>query len=189
MNKLEQAAQRSTGSIRVSQTAKGHEIPQKSPAIATIFWAGLACGILDISAALVTWGLRGVHPVRLLQAIASGLLGAKAFDGGWQTAFLGVACHFLIAFSVSTVYYGASRKLEFMTQHATFSGVSYGIAVYVVMYWMVMPFSHLQQTPFSPARTLIAIVTHMLCVGLPIAVIVRRFSMPANAKLGHSRAA
>jgi len=34
--------------------------------------------------------------VRILQAIASGLLGPDAFTGGWSIAALGLALHFLI---------------------------------------------------------------------------------------------
>jgi len=149
---------------------------QKSRAFPVIFWGGLICGVLDITAAFITWTARGIRPYRLLQAIASGLLGAKAFSGGWWTVALGAVCHFLIAFSASTVFFMASRKLVFMTHRAILSGVLYGIAVYVVMYWIVMPLSHLHRLPFSLSATLIAIVTHMLCVGLPISLLARRYS-------------
>ena len=84
-----------------------------SPTFRAIFWAGLACGVLDLIAAIVTWAPKGVRPPRLLQGIASGLLGAKAFGGGWRTAALGAACHFFIAFSAAAVFYALSRKLSF----------------------------------------------------------------------------
>ena len=71
---------------------------EKPNALGVIFRAGLLCGILDISAAFLTWAPKGVPPEMLLQAIASGLLGEKSFDGGWETAALGGALHFLIAF-------------------------------------------------------------------------------------------
>ena len=53
-----------------------------------ILWAGLIAGTLDITDALVFYGLRGVPPVRLPQNIASGLLGRDAFQGGVGTAAL-----------------------------------------------------------------------------------------------------
>jgi len=46
-----------------------------------VLWAGFACGVLDITAALVVYGYFRAKPVRLLQGIASGLLGPKALDG------------------------------------------------------------------------------------------------------------
>jgi hypothetical protein len=170
MSNLEQTA------FGVSPVGKAHATANQSRALPAIFWAGLACGVLDIAAAFLTWALRGVSPYRILQAIASGLLGPASFRGGWPTAALGAACHFFIAFSVATVFYFASRKLRFLAQHAILSGCAYGIAVYLVMYRVVLPLSRLQPAPFSLSRTAVAIVTHMFCVGLPISLLVRRLS-------------
>jgi hypothetical protein len=39
--------------------------------------AGLTCGAMDISAALVVYGLMGSKPLRLLQGIAGGILGPR----------------------------------------------------------------------------------------------------------------
>lgn len=157
--------------------AKSKEAIQRTPGAWSVIWrAGLIAGVLDITAAFITWGIKRVSPVDILQGIASGLLGAKSFGGGWPTAALGAACHFLIAFSAATVFYLASRRLTFLTRHAVPSGVLYGVAVYVVMYWIVMPLSRYHSMPFSLSRAVVAIVTHMICVGLPIALVVRRYS-------------
>lgn len=150
---------------------------EKSQPLPAIFCAGLTCGVLDISAAFITWGIKGVKPIRILQSIASGLLGAKAFSGGWETAALGGVCHLLIAFSAATVFYATSRKIRFMTHQPVLSGVLYGVAVYLVMYWVVMPLSLVHRGPFSLNATMIAILTHMICVGLPISLIVHRYSI------------
>src|SRR2546425_922213 len=83
-----------------------------------VLWAGLACGVLDITAALVVYGYLGAKPMRLLQGIASGLLGPKAFDGGLATALLGLLCHFVIAFGAATVYFVASRATRPLLPHA-----------------------------------------------------------------------
>jgi hypothetical protein len=176
VNRLEQAGQLNPPGIRVSPIVQQHSSQQDASAASVIFRAGLACGVLDITAAFLTWSLRGVSPDRLLQAIASGLLGVQAFRGGWPTALLGAAIQFFIAFSVATVFYAASRKLKLMTQHAMLSGFVFGVSVYLVMYSIVMPLSRIQPTPFSLSRTVIAIVTHMFCVGLPISLTVRRLS-------------
>jgi hypothetical protein len=141
-----------------------------------IFWAGFACGVLDISAAFITWAFKGVKPYRILQGIASGLLGPGSFNGGWPTAALGLACHFFIAFSAAVVFYVASRKIAFLTRRAVVSGIIYGVLVYLVMYWIVVPLSDAYRRPFSLSATIIAIITHMVCVGSPIALMVRRYS-------------
>ena len=145
-------------------------------AFPAIWRAGLLCGVLDITAAFATWGPKGVSPVRVLQGIAVGALGTNSYRGGWKTAALGLGFHFLIAFSAAAVFYTASRKLTFMTERPFLAGVSYGVAVYLVMYWVVVPFSRIQRGPVSLWPTVIAIITHMVCVGLPIALVVRRYS-------------
>jgi hypothetical protein len=141
-----------------------------------ILWAGFVCGVLDITAALVVYGSLGAKPIPLLQGIAAGLLGARAFTGGLATAFLGLLCHFLIAFSAAAVFYAASRRLSFLPQHAVISGIFYGIAVYFFMNRIVVPLSAARHHPFSLKMMLIGVVIHIFCVGLPISLLVRRFS-------------
>src|SRR5579864_4798710 len=85
-------------------------------AFPAIFFAGLLAGVLDISAAFITWAPQGVPPVRILHGIASGLLGPQAFSEGTASALLGGAIHFLTAFSAAAVFYVASRKIEFVTR-------------------------------------------------------------------------
>jgi hypothetical protein len=142
---------------------------------AAIFYAGLLCGCMDISAAFITWYPKGIMPVRILRGIAAGLLGPKSMSGGWQTATLGLAIHFLIAFTAATVFYLASRKLTFMVRQPFIYGPIYGVLVYSFMYWVVMPLSARPPGKFSLFNTVIAIITHIICVGTPIAFVESRF--------------
>lgn len=150
-------------------TTLASEKPQTLPAI---LWGGWWAGVLDITAAFIRWG----KPVRLLQGIASGLLGPQAFQGGSGTAALGLALHFFIAFSAAGVYYAASRKLAFLRKQAVAWGMLYGVAVYMFMSWVVVPLSALPKSkaPFSLTGLVLSLLTHMFCVGLPIALAVRR---------------
>ncbi len=141
-----------------------------------ILWAGLTCGVMDITAALVVYGsVYGVPPLQLLQGIASGLLGRQAYRGGIATAALGLLFHFVIAFSAAAVYFLVSRKFPFLIQQAVVSGVLYGVAVYFFMQGVVA-LSATVKRPFSTQLMLIGVVIHIFCVGLPIALMVRRFS-------------
>ena len=164
--------------MNVMNASSSHHIAARpSGALPAIFSAGLLAGVLDITAAFVTWVPQGVAPVRILQGIASGLLGPQAFKEGLQTALLGGTLHFLIALSAAAVFYAASRKIDFMTRRPILSGVLYGVCVYLVMYWIVMPLAKMHPT-HTLTRSIIAIVTHMICVGLPISLMVRRYSAP-----------
>ncbi len=75
-----------------------------SRSLPTIASAGLIAGILDITSAFVIAGLKGTGSIRMLQGIASGLLGPQSFQGGTATAGLGLAIHFLIAFTAAAVF-------------------------------------------------------------------------------------
>lgn len=150
---------------------------QKPDALRAILWGGFACGVLDITAALVVYGYFGAKPIRLLQGIASGLLGPRALEGGLATALLGLLCHFLIAFSAAAVYFAVSRGVPFLVQHFVLSGVLYGVAVYFFMNRIVVPLSAARKYPFSFKMMVVGVVIHIFCVGLPISIAVRRYSI------------
>jgi hypothetical protein len=144
-------------------------------ALRAIVAAGLVVGVLDISSAFVIWWQRGVALQRGLQGIAAGLLGANSYEGGMATAGLGLALHFFVAFVVVSVFYLASRKIPFLMKQPLVSGAFYGIGVYIVMYWFVLP------TAFPTFRhrlwnELLAIAIHISLIGVPTAFIVRRYS-------------
>ena len=136
-------------------------------------------GSLDITAALVESGLNGKSPVHLFQVIAGGLLGKSAFQGGLETAALGAFFHFFIATTASAVFYLASRKLKFLVTHPISSGLLYGIVVYLFMYYFVLPISayHVQIALPPMAKLIRDVAVHMFMVGLPISLVVRRYSV------------
>lgn len=148
--------------------------PAPSKAGRAIFWAGLIAGTLDITAACVTnYARRGTSPVRTLQSVASGLLGPGSFEGGGGTAALGLLLHFVIAFTAATVFYLASRKIRFLVEQPFLAGPLYGIAVYFFMNLVVVPLS---AAPFPIPNNLTGLLIHVFCIGLPIALAVRRHS-------------
>jgi Na+/alanine symporter len=132
---------------------------------------GLVAGTLDLIQASIFFGLK----VPLV--IAGGLLGRAAFHGGAGTYILGVLLHFFIAFSVTAIYYAASRRLTFLTEHWLVCGFFYGMAVELVMNLVVLPLSVLHaRGPYQLHDLILGLVVHMIVIGLPIAFIVRRFS-------------
>ena len=142
-----------------------------------IFWGGLVAGTLDITAACTyAWIRSNVTPVRVLQFVASGVLGAESFSGGAKTAILGLALHFLIATVAAAVFYFASRKWLFLVEQPILAGLLYGIPVYLVMNFIVLPLSQVAQRPQPISARIINLVILMFCIGLPIALIVRRFA-------------
>jgi hypothetical protein len=150
---------------------KGVEL-MLSGALRAILFGTIAVGVFDALDAMVFFGLRGVKPIRVFQAVASGLLGKASFSGGLATSLLGVALHFFIAFGVVVTYFLAAGKMEALTSHPVISGLLYGIVVYFFMNYVVIPFSAMGKSPFSFPAFLNGVFGHMLLVGLPCALIV-----------------
>jgi hypothetical protein len=148
-------------------------------ALRAILTAGLVVGVLDISSAFVIWWQRGVALQHGLQGIAAGLLGAKSFEGGMATAGLGLVLHFFVAFVVVSIFYLASRTMPFLTKQPFVWGVLYGIGVYLVMYWIVLP-SAFSTFRHRLSNELLALAIHICLIGLPTAFIVRRYSEPTD---------
>lgn len=143
----------------------------KARALVAISAGGLISGTLDITQALFLFGRR----VPLV--IAAGLLGPDALHGGVATYIAGILLHFFIAFSAAAIYYGASRRLHFMTEHALVCGLFYGMAVELVMSYIILPLSALHaRGPYELKDVLLGLAVHMVVVGLPIAFAVRRFA-------------
>ena len=139
-------------------------------AVMAIGVGGLIAGTLDIAQALTLFGKN------VPLAIAAGLLGPQAFRGGIATFILGVLLHFFIALSVATIYFAASRKLRFLTQHALVCGLFFGAAVDLVMLLIVLPLSALHAMgPYTYHDLAQGLVVHMVVIGLPISFSVRRF--------------
>jgi len=150
--------------------------PHSTPAYRAIALAGVIAGSLDLGTAFVEAGLEGRTPIRLLQGIAGGLLGMETFQKGLGSAALGAFFHFLIAFTAAAVFYIASRKLKFLLKRPILSGTFYGIAVWCFMSLVVLPLSAYHSVPrFSPI-IIRDIAVHIFMVGLPIALVVRKFS-------------
>ena len=114
---------------------------------------------------------RGVAAIRILQSVASGLLGAPAYRGGVPTALLGLALHFAIMFVIAALFVAASRRLAPLRRHAIAAGAAYGLAVYVVMNYIVLALSAFPQRG-APATLVIALglLVHVVLVGIPIAL-------------------
>lgn len=139
-----------------------------------VLWGGFVAGILDAIDGVVAFGFMGMNPIQVLQYIASGVLGPASFQYGLASATLGTALHFLIAFVAATVFVLASQKMPPLTRKPVLWGLSFGVAVYFFMNYLVLPLSAVPKSPFSLRLFLNGVIGHALFVGLPIALYARR---------------
>lgn len=169
-----------------------------------ILLGGLAAGALDILYAFVVYGplSYGVTPEQVLQSVAAGWIGREASRaGGMETALLGLGTHFMLATIMAAVYVLLATRFATLTRQAILWGLAYGLILYVAMNYVVVPLSAAganlvfvssfaeagerlsrafsevrggggEQYPWLLAGT---IFTHTVLVGLPIALIAKRF--------------
>ena len=150
-------------------------------ALSAILIGGAIAGACDITYAITFWAFRGVSATRVLQSVASGLLGAPAFKGGLATAALGLALHFFIAFSAAAIFYLAAKALPVLVDRAVLFGILYGLAIFGVMNLVVLPLSAFpRKVTFPLLATTTGLFVHMFFIGLPIALAVRN-SLSAKA--------
>lgn len=158
-------------------------IQPMSPTRAILLGA-LTVGALDILDAFIFFGIRGVPPLRILQAIASGAIGPQAAaDGGLGTAALGLLLHFCIALIIVLIFFLASRKLTFLTKQPLLWGALYGVAAYFVMTLIVVPSSAIQAKQALPSWPVLTngLLIHIFGVGIPSALFSRAATGGAKA--------
>lgn len=143
---------------------------------APVLIGGLVAGTLDITYACVFWALRGgTPPLRIFQSVAKGVLGASTFKGGAATAALGLFLHFFIAITMSIVYYLVARRWTTLVERPLMFGAAYGLVLYGVMNYIVVPLSLARGGGSGGALWVwLSIVVHMFLIGVPIAFFTRR---------------
>jgi hypothetical protein len=140
-----------------------------------VLTGGLAAGTFDIVYACTFWAVtRGVAPTRIFQSVAAGLLGSAAFDGGAATAALGLALHYCIAITMAFTYYLLATRWSALSERPVFLGASYGLLLYGVMNYVVVPLSRARPAPPDPVWISLSILVHAFLVGVPIALFTRR---------------
>lgn len=154
---------------------------QSRPAAFHVVAGGLTLATLDLIYACSFWAwLRHVPPMRLLQYIASGALGKAAFEGGIGTALIGAGFHYSIAIVMVLVYFLASRRYRVLVRYPVRYGLPYGLLVWGVMTYVVVPLSQAQT---SAKPLMLAFVTNLL-MHLLFGVICAWFSRRAHGLRG-----
>jgi hypothetical protein len=152
-------------------------IDTRKSLLRSILIGTLIMGTLDaIVWHVIVVSLLGGQPlITLYQYIASGALGMSAFEGGIPTALLGLFFHYVVAFAVTAVFMLAADRIPLLRRYAIPASLLYGFGVFIVMNMIVTPLS---LTPELPAPTMpeliMAILDHVIVVGLPLGIIVRR---------------
>ncbi|MGH7524705.1 MAG: hypothetical protein ACREK8_10395 [Gemmatimonadales bacterium] len=144
---------------------------------------GAVVAVLDLSFAGTYWVVirQSTSLSRILQSIASGILGPAAFEGGMHTVWLGAALHCVVAFGWTGMFLALARNWRpfartLTTSHGAIkTGMPFGVLVWLVMDLVVLPLSHAKPAPIASTWFVVCLVWHAIGVGLPMAVVARSY--------------
>ncbi len=133
--------------------------------------AGLVAGTIDIGAACT---INRVSPGPILRFIASGLLGTPLPHETWVYA-LGLGLQWLMSITIAAIFVMAATRMPALLRRWVGAGIAYGIVVYLVMTFVVVPLSRAK----AGHLTLSSIIENLLAMmlfGLIVAYIAAEFS-------------
>jgi hypothetical protein len=162
-------------------TITSTSLANRNSLLRPIALGGLIIGTADaiVYHLLVSSVLGGYPLISVYQNIASGALGESAFAGGIATALLGVLIHFLVAFVVAGVFILSANRISLLRCYAIVGSLLYGFGVFIVMTMIVTPLSAAPPLPAPTApQMIVAILDHILVVGLPLGILVQRNTNP-----------
>lgn len=148
---------------------------KRNPTVRALAIGGAVVGVLDATDGVIYAALSaGQNPIQVLQWIATGALGPRAFEGGLATAALGAAMHFGLAFAFTGVFVIAWTKVEAIRRNWIACGAAWGVAVWAFMNMLVLPLSQVPQASLTLPAVINGIVGHALTVGVAAAYVARR---------------
>lgn len=137
------------------------------PLFAAIAIGGLFAGSLDI---FVASAINHASPATILQAIASGLLGRASYDGGAGTVALGLLLQWLISLAIAAIYGAAGVRMPALFDKPVRFGALYGVGVFIVMGFIVMPLSAAYPKPQPSVSGFILNLAANILFGLIVAL-------------------
>ncbi len=135
-----------------------------------ILTATLIAGTLDILAAVTMTLLYGRDPMAMLRYVGSGPF-PGATGMGSAGSLLGLAVHFALMAIMATVFVLAAARLRALWRQPLLWGFLYGVATYVVMNLLVVPWRFDRPLPNRLETVGPQLAFHIFLVGIPIALV------------------
>ena len=143
--------------------------------------AGLIAGALDITAACIHAYLRnGTTPEPILRGIAGGAFGKEAAANGSMMIVWGLLFHFLISISFTFLFFLLAKMIPTLVRYPILIAIIYGAFVWAFMRYVVL--NYISTIKIGPIvgqekiiNAIIGAVILMICIGLPDALLARKY--------------
>jgi len=153
---------------------------QRSPDWLQVFLGGLLVAIGDMIFATTLWfSWTAAGLTQVFQTIAVGVLGKASYEGGVPAALLGAALHLFMATMFVLAYTLVGRRVPTLLRKPFVYGPLYGVLMYVIMNFVVMPLSRVDAHPTlkHPDWIVFSLIAHMV-FGVICVVFSRRALQP-----------
>jgi len=139
--------------------------PQRSIDWKQAVYGGLLIAVADAFFAIALWfewNTKGLTQV--FQSIAVGVLGKASYEGGTATALLGAGLHVAMATAFVVICIALSFRFRLLVEKPVMSGLLYGVGLYLVMNFVVLPLSRVGASPSfnHPDWIAMSVVAHMV---------------------------
>ena len=140
------------------------------------FLASIAAGIPDV---VVAAALSRSPPGRVLQIITSGLLGEASYTRGSASMALGLGLQIAMSFVIALIYNIAFSYVAGIRGSPLMFGALYGVVIFVVMNFVVVPLSRAHPKPHWDLKAVIAMLIVMVLFAEIISFIATAFGQRA----------
>jgi uncharacterized membrane protein YagU involved in acid resistance len=127
-----------------------------------------AAGIPDVFAAAA---LSRAPASRVLQMIASGVLGEASYKGGSKSIVLGLGLQIAISFVIALIFNAAFSYIAGIHRSPLMFGALYGVVIFIVMNFVVVPLSRAYPKHQWDRKSVIAMLIVMILFGEIISLI------------------
>ncbi|MFA6114477.1 MAG: hypothetical protein WC729_10800 [Sphingomonas sp.] len=135
--------------------------------------ATVIAGTLEILSAFAFAIMAGGSPLGVLRGVGGAILDSEAV-GPVTLAAGGLVLHFAIMTVMAAVYLVLAGRIALLNRLAVLSGVGYGLVLWSVMYWVVLPWRWPTMFPvIDPTEVAMQLFSHVVLVGIPIALVAR----------------
>jgi hypothetical protein len=134
-------------------------------------YAGLIAGTIDIGAACA---INRIGPGPILRFIASGLLGAPLPHELWVYC-VGVGLQWAMSILIAAIFTAAAVKMTVLRRRWIAAGIAYGIGVYFVMTFVVVPLSRAKSGHVT-LQSFVLNLAAMILFGLIVSFIAQRLT-------------
>ena len=153
-----------------------------TPTTRTIALATAVSGTLDLLSAFVFGGIAGRTPAQAMASVASGPFGRWPLAHPVAGPLAGLLVHYAIMSVMVAVFVLLAGGRPALRARPVASGAAYGVLLYLVMYWVVLPLRFPAKFPDASAYGIAnALFSHVVCVGVPMALIAARTLRPSRA--------